>query len=74
MPRSGSTTERVLIDDVGESGFDGLPNDVDDARMNCEHEGDLHGVESELDRTLNENRANPPTRGWSTTTAYRRSF
>ena len=66
--------EWVLIDDVGESGFDGLPDDVDNARVNCEHEGDLHWVESELDRTLNENRANPPTRGWSTTTAYRRSL
>lgn len=28
---------------------------------NCEHEGDLHWVESDLGRTLNETRANSPT-------------
>jgi hypothetical protein len=61
------TTERVLIDDFGKPWLDGLPDDVDNARVKCEHEGDLHWVESDMDRTLNENRANPPTRGWSTT-------
>jgi hypothetical protein len=57
----------MFIDYVGESGFDGLPDDVDSARVNCEYNGDLGWVVSELGCTLNENRANPPTRGWSTT-------
>jgi hypothetical protein len=37
------TAERVLIDDNGKTRFDCLPDDVDNARMECEHEGDLHG-------------------------------
>jgi len=41
--------------------------------MKCEHEGDLHLVVG-MDRTLNENRANPTTSGWSTTNAYRRAL
>jgi len=72
-PRSNAVAaEWVLANDVGESEFDGLPDDVDNARLNCEHDGDLGWVASDLDRTLNENRAIPPTRRWSTTTAYRR--
>jgi len=38
------TAEWVLIDDLGKARFDGLRDDVDNARMKCEHQGDLHWV------------------------------
>ena len=64
----------MLIHHLGQSRFDRSPDNRDNTRMKCEHKSDLHLV-VQIGCTLNQNRANLTTSGWSPTqTAYRRAL
>jgi hypothetical protein len=56
--------QRVIIDGLGQYRLDGRPHGVDDVGLECDHVSDLPGRLA-LGRTRHENRANPPTGGWS---------